>query len=164
MRELRGTAAAVSESRDAESVRSRIDALLQDEGPDRDGSRTRTRVAVHLQDHYRASMHASLAYLDSPEYDAFVRRMERFTDLPPWTDAADHRADEEQTVLVEHEDCLLTQRVLFEAGEQAFLDGGDEPLLWRLQGREASTPAALRAEIARRATTVGRPSHHRWLR
>ena len=157
--------------------------------------------------------------------------MESFTDLPPWTEAADRRADEElrpllraewgrmrekashaptwdtaldrdgrmhdargaaqrmryvceplvplfgrkvrrmgkaaarlQTVLGEHEDCLLTQRVLFVAGEEAFLDGGDEPLLWRLQGREAATAAALRAEIARRAVTVGRPSLHRWLR
>ena len=69
-----------------------------------------------------------------------------------------------QTVLGEHEDCLLTQRVLFEAGEVAFLDGGDEPLFWRLQGREASTAAALRAESGRRATAVGRPSLHRWLR
>lgn len=230
LRELRDIAAAVGAAREAESVQHRIGALLQDEGPARNDSGTHERLARHLRDLYRASLHDSLAYLDSPEYDAFVRRLEAFVDLPTWTDAAQGRAEkvlrpllraewarfrkrthralageagpeedvrmhdarktakrvryvceslvplfgrkakrmgkaaeQVQVVLGDRQDCVLTQRVLGEAGEQAFRDGENPFLLGRLQAREAAVALELRADFARLADAADRPSLRRWL-
>lgn len=92
-RELRSAADAVSSARDAEIVRGRVEALLRDEsGPLVEA--TRKRLDLLLSESYGRSLQESLAHLDTPEYDAFTRRLERFADLPPWSAAAERPAED----------------------------------------------------------------------
>ncbi len=101
--DLRLAAATVSGARDTEVVRRRVDALLRDEPEGGVVDRAGALLTGLLQHSYRASLAASLDHLDSPEYDAFVRRLERFADLPPWTDRAGRRADRVLEPLLRHE-------------------------------------------------------------
>lgn len=228
--ELKRAAAAVGGARDAEIVRARVEVLLRDEPEETGVAATRERLTRRLEEAYAAGRQASLDHLDSPEYDAFVRRLEAFVDLPTWTDAAQGRAEkvlrpllraewarfrkrthralageagpeedvrmhdarktakrvryvceslvplfgrrakrmgkaaeQVQVVLGDRQDCVLTQRVLGEAGEQAFRDGENPFLLGRLQAREAAVALELRADFARLADAADRPSLRRWL-
>ena len=229
--QLKRAAGAISGARDSEVVQARVDALLRDEPDELDVAGARERLNRLLEHSYQASRQASLDHLDSPEYDAFVRRLESFVDLPAWTEAAQAPAEEVlrpllraewsrfrkrtqraltggtveeqdvrmhdarktakraryvcealvplfgrkaqrmaqaaqrvQVVLGDHQDCVLTQRVLGEAGEQAFRDGDNGFLLGRLQAREAATAADLRDEFSRLALAADRKSLRRWLR
>jgi len=109
--ELKTVAAAVSGARDAEIVHGRVKALLADESagldPDlyleRDLEDARERISQLLRDAYEQSWEAAVDHLDSAEYDAFVRRLERFADLPPWGADARLSADEKLTPLLRQE-------------------------------------------------------------
>jgi CHAD domain-containing protein len=109
--ELKTAAATVSRARDAEIVHSRVQALLVMEtaglDPDLhlelDLARTRQRVTQLLRDAYRQSWEATVEHLDGEEYDAFVRRVESFADLPPWGPDARLGVDEALGPLVRRE-------------------------------------------------------------
>jgi CHAD domain-containing protein len=228
--QLKRAAGAIGGARDAEIVQARVEVLLREEADDVDVAATRERLTLRLENSYEASRQASIEHLDSPGYDAFVRRLEAFVDLSPWTDAAQGRAkkvlrpllraewsrfrkrtrralaeeagpeqdvrmhdarksakraryvseslvplfgrkagrmgkaaERVQEVLGDHQDCVLTQRVLGEVGEQAFRDGDNPFLLGRLQAREAAAALELRADFARVAAAADRPSLRRWL-
>ncbi|QWZ08783.1 CHAD domain-containing protein [Nocardioides panacis] len=228
--QLKRAAGAIGGARDSEIVQARVEALLGEEADDLDVAGTRERLSRRLEESYEASRQASIEHLDSPEYDAFVRHLEAFVDLPAWTDAARGRAEKVlrpllraewsrfrkrtqraltgtpgpeqdvrmhdarksakraryvaeslvplfgrrarrlgkaaervQVVLGDHQDCVLTQRVLREVGEQAFRDGENPFLLGRLQAREAAAAADLRADFTRVAAAADRPSLRRWL-
>ena len=92
--QLKRAAGAISGARDSEVVQARVDALLRDEPDELDVAGTRARLTSLLEHSYQASRQESLDHLDSPEYDAFVRRLESFVDLPTWTEAAQGPAEE----------------------------------------------------------------------
>lgn len=91
--DLRDAAAAVGGARDAETVRHHVEALLRDESDPSVGA-TRERLDRLLSEAHSRGWQVSVRHLDSPEYDAFTRRLERFADLPPWTEAAERPAEE----------------------------------------------------------------------
>lgn len=91
--ELGRAAAAVSGARDAEVVRRRVDALLRDESDDLVGE-TRARLELLLSEASGHSHRDSVNHFDTPDYDVFTRRLERFADLPPWSAAANRPAAE----------------------------------------------------------------------
>ena len=109
--ELKTVAATVSGARDAEIVHARVKALLSDESagldPDlhleRDLDDARERISHLLRNAYEQSWQAAVEHLDSAEYDAFVRRLERFADLPPWGADARLSAEEKLTPLLRQE-------------------------------------------------------------
>ena len=72
-------------------------------------------------------------------------------------------AERVQVVLGDHQDCVLTQRVLGEAGELVFREGDNPFLLGRLQAREAAAAADLRLEFVHLAAAADRRSLRRWL-
>jgi CHAD domain-containing protein len=91
--DLRRAAAAVSGARDAQVVRHRVEALLRDEsGLAVDA--TRERLDRLLADAAGRSLQDALDHLDAPDYDAFTRRLERFSDLPPFSAAATGSAED----------------------------------------------------------------------
>jgi CHAD domain-containing protein len=92
-RELGRAAAAVGGVRDAEVVRRRVDALLRDESGDLVAA-ARVRLDRLVSDASDRSRLDSVSHLDSGDYDAFTRRLERFADLPPWSATAGHPAQD----------------------------------------------------------------------
>jgi CHAD domain-containing protein len=86
--DLRETAANVGGARDAEMLADRIGRLLAEESDAVDVTRVRNTLGELLDSTARANTSLSLAYFDDPAYDAFVRRLDRFSDLPPWAPAA----------------------------------------------------------------------------
>jgi CHAD domain-containing protein len=100
--ELRIAAAAVSGARDAEILRRRVESLLQDESGPLVGATWR-RLDLMLTEAYGQSLQESLVHLDTPEYDSLTRRLERFADLPPWSEAAERSAEDVFRPLLRHE-------------------------------------------------------------
>ncbi len=93
-RGLRDAAGSVGGARDAEVARRRIELLLLDE-PDSPGvARTRERLGRMLAGSAQESRRGALDYFDGPEYDALTRRLDRFSDLPPWSPSSREPADE----------------------------------------------------------------------
>lgn len=95
--DLGRAAAGISGARDAEAVRDRVEGLLaQLSGElDVDGAAdARRRLWRVLDQSLEASRQAGVHHLDTPEYDALVRRLEAFVDLPPWSAAAGLPAEE----------------------------------------------------------------------
>ncbi|MEO5711757.1 MAG: CHAD domain-containing protein [Nocardioidaceae bacterium] len=108
-RELGRGAAALSGARDAEVVRHRVQALLRDEsGPLVDAALA--QVDRLLSEASGRSHQDSVNHLDTQDYDAFTRRLERFADLPPWSTAADGPADDVFRPLLHHEWARFRQR------------------------------------------------------
>jgi CHAD domain-containing protein len=70
----------------------RVGRLLAEEPDNVDVTRVRDTLAGLLESAARASTALSVAYFDEPAYDAFVRRLDRFSDLPPWAPAASEPA------------------------------------------------------------------------
>ena len=101
-RQLGRGAAAMSAARDAEVVRRRVDALLRDESGDLVDA-ARAHIERLLAEASARSHRDSVAHLDSPDYDAFTRRLERFADLPPWSATAHRPAVDEFRPLLHHE-------------------------------------------------------------
>ncbi|CAN5574169.1 hypothetical protein BH10ACT10_BH10ACT10_00210 [soil metagenome] len=92
-RDLARGAAALNGARDVEVVRHRVHALLRDEsGPLVDAAHA--QVDRPLSEASGRSHQDSVSHLDTRDYDAFTRRLERFADLPPWSAAADGPADQ----------------------------------------------------------------------
>lgn len=92
-RELRQVAAVLGGGRDAQVVRAQIDTLLGDDA-DTPEARLHASLTGLLEQADAASRHHALERLGQPSYDAFVRALERFADLPPWLPAADRGAEE----------------------------------------------------------------------
>lgn len=90
--DLRETALKVSGARDAEMLSERVARLLAEEPDAVDVTRVRSTLVELLDSTARANTILSLAYFDDPAYDAFVRRLDRFADLPPWAPAASEPA------------------------------------------------------------------------
>ena len=87
--DLRETALKVGAARDAEMLADRVGRLLAEESDAVDVTRVRNVLLELLDSTARANTILSLAYFDDPAYDAFVRRLDRFSDLTPWApDAA----------------------------------------------------------------------------
>jgi CHAD domain-containing protein len=101
-RDLRRASAVVSGARDAEIVRRRVEALLKDES-DPAIDATRERLERLVSQAYDRGLRDSVNHLDTPDYDTFTRRLERFADLPPWLSVADRPAEEVFRPLVRHE-------------------------------------------------------------
>ncbi|MCW2790981.1 MAG: domain containing protein [Nocardioides sp.] len=89
---LRLTAEAVGGARDVEVLRDRIAGLA--EGAGSGPAELADRLLPRLQESAAEGRQRSIAHLDSAEYDALVRRLEGFADLPPWQRAAEGRAKE----------------------------------------------------------------------
>ena len=101
-RDLGSAANALGGAPDAQVVRDRVEALLRDEsGPLVDA--TRLRLDGLLADASGRSLQVSLDYLDTSDYDAFTRRLERFSDLPPFSTAAEGPAEDVFGPLLRHE-------------------------------------------------------------
>jgi CHAD domain-containing protein len=108
-RDLGSAAAALGGARDAQVVRDRVEALLRDEaGPLVDA--TRLRLEGLLTEAAGRSLQDSLDYLDTLDYDAFTRRLERFADLPPFSPAADGPAEDVFGPLLRHEWARFRER------------------------------------------------------
>jgi CHAD domain-containing protein len=89
--DLRLTAEAVGGARDVEVLRDRLAGLLaQGAGP----AELAGRLLPRLEGSAAEGRQRSIEHLDSTEYDALVRRLERFADLPPWRSAAEGPAKE----------------------------------------------------------------------
>ena len=86
--DLRETAVKLGGARDAEMLADRVGRLLAEESDAVDVTRVQNTLGELLGSSARANTSLSLAYFDDPAYDAFVRRLDRFSDLPPWTPAA----------------------------------------------------------------------------
>lgn len=86
--QLRATGLQVSGARDAEVIERRVERLLAGQPQDEDLVATRDLLHRLLAGSYEQSREQALDYLDSEEYDAFTRRLERFADLPPWQSRA----------------------------------------------------------------------------
>ncbi len=86
--DLRRVARTVDAARDAEVLADRVTRLLDDEPDSVEVSRVRAGLRELLDSTARAQGSLALAYLDTLDYDAFVRRLDRFCDLPPWAPAA----------------------------------------------------------------------------
>lgn len=93
-RGLRDAAGSVGGARDAEVARGRIELLLLDE-PDSAGvALTRGRLDRLLAGSSQESRRGALDYFDGPEYDGLTRRLDRFSDLPPWSPSSREPAEE----------------------------------------------------------------------
>jgi CHAD domain-containing protein len=90
--DLRETALKVSGARDSEMLSDRVGRLLAEEPDAVDVTRVRSILLELLDSTARANTVLALTYFDDPAYDAFVRRLDRFSDLPPWASAASEPA------------------------------------------------------------------------
>jgi CHAD domain-containing protein len=90
--DLRETALRVGGARDAEMLADRVGRLLAEESGALDVTRVWDTLVDLLDSTARAHSSLSLSYFDDPAYDAFVRRLDRFSDLPPWGPAASEPA------------------------------------------------------------------------
>ena len=90
--DLRETALQVGGARDAEMLADRVGRLLAEEPEGVEVTRVRDTLLELLDSTAREKTVLSMAYFDDPAYDAFVRRLDRFSDLPPWTPAASEPA------------------------------------------------------------------------
>ena len=72
-------------------------------------------------------------------------------------------AERVQGVLGDYQDCVLTQRVLAEAGEQALLAGESSFVLGRMHARESAAAADLRDDFIRLFGAAERKALRRWL-
>jgi CHAD domain-containing protein len=90
--DLRETALKVGGARDAEMLAERVGRLLAEEPDASDVTRVRQTLLELLDSTVRTNSSLAVAYFDDPAYDAFVRRLDRFADLPPWTPAATNPA------------------------------------------------------------------------
>lgn len=86
--DLRRVARTVGAARDTGMLADRVTRLLDDEPDSVEVSRVRAGLRELLDSTARARDSLALAYLDTPDYDALVRRLDRFCDLPPWAPAA----------------------------------------------------------------------------
>ncbi|MFL6135981.1 MAG: CHAD domain-containing protein [Nocardioidaceae bacterium] len=99
--DLRVAGAALSGLRDSQAVLERLEALLDDEAADLDVDLARTQAGRALPP--AAGKLASSKLLHSSEYDDFVRRLERFSDLPPWTGLASERVSASMLPILRNE-------------------------------------------------------------
>jgi CHAD domain-containing protein len=86
--DLQAVALEVGGARDAEVLAERVGRLLDEEPEGVDVDRVRQTLLGLLDSTLRSHVELSLAHFDDPGYDAFVRRLDRFADLPPWAKAA----------------------------------------------------------------------------
>ena len=86
--DLRRVARTVGAARDTEMLADRVTGLLDDEPDSVEVARVRAGLRELLGSTGRAQGSLALAYLDTLDYDALVRRLDRFCDLPPWAPAA----------------------------------------------------------------------------
>ena len=92
-RELRQVAAVLGGGRDVQAVGVQVGALL---GEERDAlaRRLHTSLAGLIDEADVESWKYTLEQLNRPWYDAFIRSLEHFADMPPWLPAADQAAEE----------------------------------------------------------------------
>jgi len=102
----------------------------------------RARLANALDRSLDASRQVGLHHLDTPEYDGLIRRLEAFSDLPPWSPAAALPADEALRPLIKEEWARFRKRSVRPLiGPGARLE---EPLMH--EARKASKRARYAAE------------------
>ena len=90
--DLRRTARAVAPARDAQAVRSQVDAMSSSGGDA--VARLRSRLLLLLDEDETTGWQHALTHLDHAAYDDLTRRLERFADLPPWQPDAHLPADD----------------------------------------------------------------------
>jgi CHAD domain-containing protein len=88
--DLRRAGAAFGVLRDSQMLHERLTRLLADELEGDDGAVVRRQVGNTLES--TGDPESISHHLESTEYDAFARRLDRFTDLPPWTPIASEDA------------------------------------------------------------------------
>jgi CHAD domain-containing protein len=86
--DLRRAVRSLGGPRDAEMLADRVTRLLADEPDGIEVARVRTGLLELLDSMARESGGVPTAYFDSDEYDVLVRRLDRFSDLPPWSPVA----------------------------------------------------------------------------
>lgn len=141
-RGLREAAGSVGAARDADVVRRRVDLLLLDEPDGPDVARSRDRLTSMLAGSSEDSRHRALEYFDGPDYDGLTRRLDRFSDLPPWSPSSQEPAEEALTPLLRKQWSRFRRR-----GREALAtepgDGSDEDLH---EARKAAKRARYLAE------------------
>jgi CHAD domain-containing protein len=133
-RDLRRAGDALRDLRDQQVLAERIERLLVDEPSDHDVALARRQLTRVADGSDPSSIVEHL--IRSPDYDDFVRRLERFGDLPPWT------AEATKPVVPALQPLLHAEWRRFRAGLDGTLAGDGTDAADRLHNaRKAATRA-----------------------